>query len=55
MLHRPYFAMRGSTHGVYTLNPNQRNGVDAASKGETQVISFTDYLKLFDEAGYDAS
>lgn len=51
MLHRPYFAMRGSTHGVYTLNPNQRNGVDAASKGETQVISFTDYLKLFDEAG----
>ena len=28
--HRPYFAMRGSTHEKWTLNPHTKCGVDAA-------------------------
>ena len=46
LLHRPYFAMMGSTHAAYTLNPHYRSGVDAAPKG-AETISFEEYLALF--------
>ena len=48
ILHRPYFAMRGSTHEKWTLNPHTQIGIDAAKDEET-AISFKEYLKLFDE------
>ena len=48
ILHRPYFAMRGSTHEKWTLNPHTKCGVNAA-RDEDVAISFKEYLKLFDE------
>ena len=48
VLHRPYFAMMGSTHEKWQLNPHTKGGVDAA-KTEEESISFSDYLKLFEE------
>ena len=45
--HRPYFAMQGSTHAAYELNPHAKGGVDAA-KVDLPMITFEEYLKLFD-------
>ena len=47
ILHRPYFAMQGSTHNACTLNPYTKEGVDAA-KVDLPMITFEEYLKLFD-------
>ena len=47
ILHRPYFAMQGSTHNVYELNPHTKKGVDAAPYN-VDFISFDDYLELFE-------
>ena len=47
ILHRPYFAMKGSTHAVWTLNPHRKSGVDAAPANEPG-ISFQEFLELFD-------
>ena len=53
LLHRPYFAMRGSTHSKYQLNPHTRRGVDAA-KVDDPSISFVEFLKLFEESEAEA-
>ncbi|MBE6738666.1 MAG: hypothetical protein E7566_08500 [Ruminococcaceae bacterium] len=47
MLHRPYFAMKGSTHSAITLNPHTKVCIDAAPMSE-QAICFQDFLKLFE-------
>ena len=47
IMHRPGFAMRGSTHNACTLNPHTKGGVDAA-KFDIPMITFEEYLKLFD-------
>lgn len=47
MLHRPYFAMRGSTHSAITINPHTKVCIDAAPISE-QRIHFNDFLKLFE-------
>ena len=47
ILHRPYFGMKGSTHSMFTLNPNKKVGIDAAPIGEVSV-SFQEYLTLFE-------
>lgn len=51
LLHRPYFAMNGSTHKAYTLNPNTKYGVDAAPD-EAEIISFDEYLELFKQPSF---
>lgn len=48
ILHRPYFAMMGSTHTKWQLDPHTKSGVDAA-KTEEESISFSDYVALFEE------
>lgn len=50
--HRPNIAMYGSTRSRYTLNPHTRTFVDAAKK-DTEVITFDDFLKLFEEEESD--
>jgi len=47
ILHRPYFAMKDSTHSIITLNPHTMTGVDAAAN-DADAISFSDFLALFD-------
>ncbi len=47
ILHRPYFAMTGSTHEKWQLNPHRKRGVDAA-KIVDDSISFDEYLKMFE-------
>lgn len=47
ILHRPYFAMKDSTHGKWTLNPHKKTGVDAA-KNDDPSMAFIDFLELFD-------
>lgn len=51
LLHRPYFAMNGSTHKAYTLNPHTKYGVDAAPD-EAEIISFDEYLELFKQPSF---
>ena len=46
-LHRPYFAMKGSTHDCITIVPFSRTAVDAA-KEDMEEITFEEFLKLFD-------
>lgn len=46
ILHRPYFAMKGSTHDKWELNPYTKTGVDAAMK-EEDGISFSELLTIF--------
>ena len=46
ILHRPYFAMKGSTHDKWELNPYSKTGVDAAMKND-DGISFTELLAIF--------
>lgn len=48
ILHRPYFAMNGSTHEKWTLNPHTMTGVDAA-KCDDESIPFSEYLELFEK------
>ena len=55
LLHRPYFAMKDSTHEAYSLNPHTKSGVDAAPY-EAETISFEEYLELFKQSSfYDAN
>lgn len=44
--HKPYFAMNGKTHDIYTLYPKRKYGVDAALK-DSKTISFEEFIKLF--------
>ena len=46
IVHRPHFAMRGSTHSKWILNPYNKSGVDAA-KEDDNAISFHEFLNLF--------
>jgi hypothetical protein len=46
ILHRPYFAMKGSTHSMCTLNQHTRGGIDAAKIG-SEPVTFSEYLELF--------
>lgn len=48
ILHRPYFAMKDSTHALWRLNPHQMNSVDAAIE-KSESIAFCDYLALFED------
>jgi hypothetical protein len=45
ILHRPYFAMKGSTHSKWTLNPYTKSGVDAAGINE-KSITFEEYKEI---------
>ena len=45
ILHRPYFAMKGSTHSKWELNPYTKGGVDAASV-DAEAITFDEYLEM---------
>lgn len=45
-LHRPYFAMKGSTHALCEINPHKRTVVDAG-KDNAKLISFSEFLNLF--------
>lgn len=45
ILHRPYFAMKGSTHSKWILNPHNKGEVDAASV-DGDAISFEDYKSV---------
>jgi len=47
LLHRAYFAMRGYTHAIVSLNPCTKVGVDAGKQGE-EMLSFEEYLTLFE-------
>ena len=49
-LHRPYFAMKGSSHDLFTINPHTKYIVDAGKEDE-EITSFNDFLKLFGSAG----
>ena len=51
LLHRPYFAMKGSTHAAYSLNPHTKYGVDTAPD-EAEIISFDEYLELFKQPSF---
>ena len=46
--HRPYFAMGGSTHSRIEINPHTKRIVDAG-KVDAEVISFEEYLRLFEK------
>lgn len=54
ILHRPYFAMMGSTHSKWQLNPHTRRGVDAAKTAD-ESMSFKEFLDLFREAGEETN
>ena len=45
ILHRPYFAMKGCTHDLYTLHPLSKCGVDAAKVGSANITS-EEFLRL---------
>ena len=51
ILHRPYFAMMGSTRSVIELNPYTKTGVDATKKSnaESGVISFREFCDMCEE------
>lgn len=44
--HRPYFAMKDSTHDVFTINPYKKSCVDAAPNNES-TITFKEFLEIF--------
>ena len=48
ILHRPYFAMRNSTHEKWQLNPHTKTGIDAAEI-DTKAIPFKEFLRLFEK------
>ena len=45
--HRPYFAMPGSTHSKWQLNPHTKSGVDAAPV-QSESISFTEFMSIIE-------
>ena len=45
--HVPYFAMKGSTHSLWRVNPYAKSVIDAA-KTDSETISFEDFLRLFE-------
>ena len=45
VLHRPYFAMRGCTHDVSTINPYKKSVIDAA-KIDAPYITFYEFAEL---------
>ncbi len=45
ILHRPYFAMKGSTHSKWELNPYTKSGVDAALK-DVGGIDFVEFISM---------
>lgn len=47
--HTPYFAMKGSTHDKWLLNPHNKIGVDAA-KIRDEAMTFSEYLELIETA-----
>lgn len=47
ILHRPYFAMNGSTHEKWQLNPHTKTGIDAANKDE-ESIAFCEYVDMIE-------
>ena len=51
-VHRPYFAMRDSTHSLCEINPHTKYGVDAG-KDNAEPTSFRAFLALFEEDGSD--
>jgi len=46
-LHRPYFAMRGSTHDILTINPHTKVIIDAAPE-DIQTIRYEEFIKLYE-------
>ncbi len=46
--HRPYFAMKGSTHTVYTVKPFTREYIDAAPD-DADYISAEEFISLYKE------
>ena len=46
ILHRPYFAMKDSTHDVITVNPYTKRAVDAAPVAEKPMTP-QEFLALF--------
>jgi len=48
ILHRPYFAMRNSTHEKWQLNPHTKTGIDAA-QNDAKAIPFKGFLRLFEK------
>ncbi len=48
ILHRPYFAMKGSTHDKWELNPYNKTVVDATLK-DNEGISFEEYILIINE------
>ena len=49
ILHRPYFAMKGSTHSKWELNPYTKMGVDATSKLDEVAITFDEFVRMVRE------
>ena len=47
IMHRPYFAMPGSTHSMWSLNPHRKSGTDAVRVGQ-EAITFADFMKFYD-------
>lgn len=52
ILHRPYFAMKGYTHGKWRINPYSKRCVDAA-RADDKGVPFTDFMELFDSKPVD--
>ena len=46
VMHRPYFAMKGYTHDVMTVNPHTKIAVDAGPIAE-QPMTPQEFLALF--------
>ena len=44
--HRPYFAMQGRTHEIFSINPYTKKVLDAAPL-DAQTISFEEFLKIY--------
>ena len=49
ILHKPYFAMEGNTHSIWTLNPHTKKATDAAPLG-SRAISYKKYFDLVNSA-----
>lgn len=48
ILHRPYFAMKNSTHEKWQLNPHTKLGIDAAEI-DAKAMPFKEFLKMFEK------
>ncbi len=49
ILHKPYFAMAGNTHSIWTLNPHTKKATDAAPL-HSEAISCKQYFDLVSKA-----